>query len=279
MQPSKRRIAATMTDSQFVSPLRPDANAGRVALVTGAGTGIGRATACELAASGAALVICGRREEPLSETAREIESAGGSCLAVPADIREPEQVDRVVDAAIERFGGLDVLVNNAGGQFEAPADAISDNGWRAVGRLTLDATWTITRTVATRSMIPRGSGLIVFIGFSPLRGIPGFAHASAARAGVANLASGLALEWSRHGIRSVCVAAGTIATDALGQYGADAVERWERSVPLGRLGTPEEIASLIAFLASAGGAYITGTTLVVDGGADAWGLAEEPPHA
>ena len=119
----------------------------------------------------------------------------------------------------------------------------------------------------------------MFLGFSPLRGIPGFAHACAARAAIANLASGLALEWSRHRIRSVCIAAGTIATDALAQYGDDAVERWRRSVPLGRLGSPQEVASLIAFLATSGGAYITGTTLVVDGGADAWGLAEQPSHA
>jgi NAD(P)-dependent dehydrogenase (short-subunit alcohol dehydrogenase family) len=267
------------TGTPFASPLRPDANAGRVALVTGGGTGIGRATALALASSGAGIVICGRREQPLRTTADQIERAGGSCLAVPADIREPEAVARVVDAAIDRFGTIDVLVNNAGGQFEALAETITDHGWRAVGRLTLDAAWSVTRTVATRSMIPRRTGLIVFIGFSPLRGIPGFAHASAARAAVANLASGLALEWSRHGIRSVCVAAGTIATDALSQYGEDAVERWERSVPLGRLGSPDEVATLIAFLASSGGAYITGTTLVIDGGADAWGLAEEPPRA
>ncbi|MBV8943666.1 MAG: SDR family oxidoreductase [Solirubrobacterales bacterium] len=267
------------TASPFVSPLRPDANAGRVALVTGGGTGIGRATALELACTGADVVICGRREEPLRATATEIERSGGRCLAVPADVRESEQVERIVDAAVQRFGGIEVLVNNAGGQFEAPAEQISDQGWRAVARLTLDATWSVTRAVATRSMIPRKSGLIVFLGFSPLRGIPGFAHACAARAAIANLASGLALEWSRHRIRSVCIAAGTIATDALAQYGDDAVERWRRSVPLGRLGSPQEVASLIAFLATSGGAYITGTTLVVDGGADAWGLAEQPSHA
>lgn len=262
----------------FVSPLRPDANAGRVALVTGGGTGIGRATAFELASTGADVVICGRREGPLLTTAQEIERSGGSCLAVPADVREPEQVGRLVDAALERFGALDVLVNNAGGQFEAPAEKISDKGWHAVARLTVDATWSVTRSVATRSMIPRREGLIVFLGFSPLRGIPGFAHACADRAAVANLASGLALEWSRYGIRSVCVAAGTIATDALARYGGDAVDRWQRGVPLGRLGSPDEVASLIAFLATAGGGYITGTTLVVDGGSDAWGLAEEPPR-
>src|SRR5262249_14835153 len=130
----------------------------------------------------------------------------------------------------------------------------------------------------TRSMIPRRDGLIVFIGFSPLRGIPGFAHACAARAAVANLASGLALEWSRHPVRPVWVAPGTSATQALDDYGPGAVERWTRSVPLGRLGAPEEVASVIAFLATPAGAYISGTTVVVDGGADAWGLAQEPPH-
>jgi citronellol/citronellal dehydrogenase len=126
-------------------------------------------------------------------------------------------------------------------------------------------------------MIPRGGGLVVFVGFSPLRGIPGFAHAAAGRAAVANLASGLALEWSRHGIRSVCVAPGTILTEGLEGYGPDAIERWRRAVPLGRLGRPEEVGALVAFLASAGGAYVTGTTVVVDGGADAWDLAEPPP--
>jgi citronellol/citronellal dehydrogenase len=126
-------------------------------------------------------------------------------------------------------------------------------------------------------MIPARGGLVVFVGFSPLRGIPGFAHAAAGRAAIANLASGLALEWSRHRIRTVCVAPGTILTEGLEGYEPEAVEGWARSVPLGRLGRPEEVASVIAFLASAGGAYVTGTTIVVDGGADAWGIGEPPP--
>ena len=261
----------------FRSPLRADANAGRVALVTGGGTGIGRATALELADTGANVVISGRRSEPLERTRRDIENGGGECLAIAADMRDPEQVERVVGEALERFERIDILVNNAGGQFSAPAEDISDKGWRAVERVTVDAVWSVTRTVATRSMIPNRDGLIVFVGFSPLRGIPGFAHAAAGRAAVATLASGLALEWSRYGIRSVCVAPGTIITEALEGYGAEQVEAWRRTVPLGRLGRPEDVASLVAFLASAGGAYVTGTTIVVDGGVDAWGLGEPPP--
>jgi citronellol/citronellal dehydrogenase len=263
----------------FRSPLHAEANAGLCALVTGGGTGIGRATACELAHSGAAVAICGRRPEPLEQTRELIEQRGGQCLALSGDVREPEDVARIVDATVERFGTIDVLVNNAGGQFSAPAEEITDGGWKAVERLTVDATWSMTRTVATRSMIPSGKGgLIVFVGFSPLRGIPGFAHASAFRAAVSNLASGLSLEWSRHGIRSVCVAPGSIETEGLDGYDPADVERWRRSVPLGRLGRADEVGSLIAFLATPGGAYITGTTIVVDGGADAWGIAEPPPE-
>jgi len=261
----------------YRSPLRSDANAGRVALVTGGGTGIGRATALELASSGARVVLCGRRAEPLERVQAEVEALGGQALAVAADLREDDEAERVVGAALARFGHVDVLVNNAGGQFSAPAEEISDNGWRAVHRLTVDAVWSMTRAVATRSMIPRQGGLIVFVGFSPLRGIPGFAHASAGRAAVANLATGLALEWSRHGIRSVCVAPGTILTEGLADYGDDAAESWRRSVPLGRLGRPEEVGALIAFLASPGGAYVTGATIVVDGGVDAWGIGAPPP--
>jgi citronellol/citronellal dehydrogenase len=271
-------IASSVQTPPFRSPLAPGANEGRVALVTGGGTGIGRACAVELAMTGAAVVICGRRDEPLRRTAAGIEASGGRCLPVPTDVREPEQVERMLDAALERFGHLDVLVNNAGGQFSAPAEEISDRGWRAVHRLAVDAAWSVTREVATRSMIPRRDGLVIFVGFSPLRGVPGFAHASAARAASANLASGLALEWSRYRIRSVCVAVGTVLTEGLDQYGPDAVERWTRSVPLGRLGSPEEVAALVAFLATPAAQYITGTTIAIDGGADAWGLAEEPPR-
>jgi citronellol/citronellal dehydrogenase len=257
--------------------LAADANAGSVALISGGGTGIGRATALALCRSGADVVVCGRRPEPLEATRHELEALGGSCLAVSADIREPDDVERVIEAALERFGAVDVVVNNAGGQFVAPAEEISDNGWRAVQRLAVDAAWSLTRRAAVHSMIPRRRGVVVFIGFSPRRGVPGMAHASAARAAVENLAGALACEWSRFGIRAVCVAPGNIETDALARYDPADVAAWTRGVPLGRLGTADEVGTVIAFLASPGGSYVTGTTIVVDGGVDAWGQGVPPP--
>jgi NAD(P)-dependent dehydrogenase (short-subunit alcohol dehydrogenase family) len=249
----------------FMSPLSPDANAGKVALVTGGGTGIGRATTRELVRTGAKVAICGRREEVIRAVEEEL---GDACLAVPADVREPEQAKALLDQALERFGRIDVLVNNAGGQFLAPAEEISLNGWRAVHRLNVDAVWDLTRSVAERSMIPNRDGVVVFTGFSPRRGMAEMAHAAAARAALENLAGSLALEWSKHGIRALCVALGNIATEGLDGYGLERVAEWEREVPLGRLGTPEEAAALIAFLVSPGAGYVTGTTVVMDGGLD-----------
>jgi citronellol/citronellal dehydrogenase len=257
--------------------LAADANRGKVAIVTGGGTGIGRATALSLARTGAAVVICGRRPDPLDETHAQLEREGAECLAVPCDVREPDQVRALVDRALERFEHVDVLVNNAGGQFTAPAEEITGKGMRAVHRLAIDGAWELTREVATRSMIRAHAGLVVFTGFSPRRGIPGFAHAAAARAALENLAQGLALEWSRHGVRSVCVVIGNIDTEALAAYGSDELEAARRQVPLGRLGRPEEVGETIAFLASEAGGYITGSSILVDGGLDAWGQGEPPP--
>jgi citronellol/citronellal dehydrogenase len=259
------------------SSLARDANAGKVALITGGGTGIGLGAALAFASSGARVAICGRRPEPLEQARGRIEAAGADCLAAPCDIREPDQAEAMLDAVLDRFDAVDVLFNNAAGQFQAPAEEISPKGWRAVHRLTVDAAWNLTHQVATRSMIPRKSGLVVFNGFSPRRGIPGFAHATAARAALENLAAGIAVEWSRFGIRSVCVSIGSIETEGLASYGPDSLEESRRQVPLGRLGTPEEVGELVAFLATPGGAYVNGTTVVVDGGVDAWGLGERPP--
>lgn len=252
-----------------------DALAGQVVLITGGGTGIGRATALAFAAAGADIAVCGRRREPLDEVAKEIDR----CLPVSCDVRDPDQVGLLVDCVLDTYGRVDVLVNGAGGQFIAPAEDISVNGWRAVHRLAVEAAWSVTREVATRSMIPNRSGLVVFVAFSPRRGIPGMVHATSARAAVENLAAGLSLEWSRYGIRSLAVAPGTILTDGLHeQYPPEAIDEWARAVPLGRLGTAEEVGEVIAFLATPAAGYLTGTTVVVDGGVDAWGTGHPAPR-
>jgi citronellol/citronellal dehydrogenase len=264
--------------TEFRSPLAEDANADRIAIVTGGGTGIGRATARELARTGAGVAICGRRPEPLEDARAELEAAGRDVLAMPCDVREPEQVESFLDAVQDRLGPVDLLVNNAGGQFAAPLEAIELKGLRAVHRLNVDAPWDLTHRVAERWMIPRRRGFVCFIGFSPRRGIPLMAHSSAARAALENMASTIAIEWSKYGIRAVCVAAGLIRTEGMLAYGGESlVEEYARTVPMGRAGTPEEVASTIAFLASDGGGYVTGTTVVVDGGADAWGIGAPPP--
>jgi citronellol/citronellal dehydrogenase len=149
---------------------------------------------------------------------------------------------------------------------------------RAVHRLNVDATWDVTQQVAARWMIPRRSGFVVFVGFSPRRGIPTMIHSSTARSALETFAAGIALEWSKYGIRAVCIAAGLIQTEGSLQYGGQAViDELATQVPMKRAGLPEEVASMIAFLASPGGAYVTGATIAIDGGADAWGMGMPPP--
>jgi citronellol/citronellal dehydrogenase len=265
-----------MVDESIRSPLATDVHAGKVAVVTGGGTGIGRATAREFARTGARVAICGRRPEPLRRAADQL---GTDCLALPCDVRETEQVEAFLDAVGDRFGRVDILVNNAGGQFASPLEQISLKGLRAVHRLNVDAIWHMTQRVAERWMIPQRAGFIGFVGFSPRRGIPSMVHSSMARSALETLAAGISLEWSRFGIRAVCLACGLIETEGLRQYGGpEAVEAFARQVPMRRAGLPEEVAAVIAFLASAGGGYVTGTTVAIDGGADAWGLGTQPPE-
>ena len=164
---------------------RPDLLAGQVAVVSGGGSGIGRATALELAACGAHVVVCGRRPEPLAETAALAD--GGRCTAEPCDVREEDQVAALADRVLERHGRVDLLVNNAGGQFLSAAEDITPKGFRAVIRLNVEGTWLMTHAVATKAMIPQGGGKVVSVTLSPHHALPAMAHSSAARAGVEHL--------------------------------------------------------------------------------------------
>ena len=248
---------------------------GQVVVVTGGGSGLGRATAIELAACGARVVVAGRREEPLAETARQCE--GERCEPVSCDIREEDQVAALVDGVLERHGRIDTLVNNAGGQFMSPAEAITPKGFRTVVRLNVEGTWLMTHAVATRAMIPAGGGKIVNVTLSPHHGLPGMTHSSAARAAVENMTRVLSIEWARFGIRTTAIAAGHFATEAIKKYPKPVYEGVARTVPMQRLGEPEEHAWLVAYIASPAGDYLSGAVLTLDVARDNWFGPWPPP--
>ncbi len=247
--------------------LAPGSLDGRTALITGGGTGIGRATAELLARLGARVAVTGRREEMLAETVAAIESAGGTATAYPCDIREPEHVDALLDAVLGDMERIDLLVNNAGGQFVSKAEDISYNGFRAVERLNLDATFYVSTQVAKRSMLPAGYGKIASITMTmtPHRGIVGMSHSSAARAGVESLTATWAQEWGPRGVRTIAVAPGIVHTEAWERYGLDP-EQVSQVIPAKRLQSVDDVAAVIGFWMSPAGDYITGITLVADGG-------------
>jgi citronellol/citronellal dehydrogenase len=252
----------------------PDALAGAVALVTGGGTNLGRAAATELAACGAKVVIAGRREEVLAEAA---EAIGDACTTVSGDIREPGQAAAIVDAALERHGRLDLLVNNAGGQYFVPAEAITDKGWRAVHRLNVDGTMAMTTAAAEQAFLPAGGGTIVNVTVSPHHGMPAMAHTGAARAAVEALTRELAARWAEVGIAVVAAAIGRFDTESLRKYPQPVYEGAARSVPVQRLGSMQEFAWLVALLATPMGRALSGSTVTLDGAADNWFGPWPPP--
>jgi citronellol/citronellal dehydrogenase len=248
-------------------------------VVSGGGTGLGRASAVELARLGAAVVICGRRAEPLAAAVGEIEGAGGRAEAVPMDIRDDEAVDALFDGVLERHGRVDLLVNNAGGQFLSPAEAISPKGFRTVIELNVTGTWLMTHAAATKAFIPQERGKVISITISPHNAMPGMVHSGAARAAVENMMRTLSVEWSRFGIRLCAIAAGQFDTETLRtKYPAQVVESIPRTVPLGRLGTEEEMAWLVAYLASPAGDFFSGSVITIDGARDNW-FGSWPPGA
>lgn len=244
---------------------------GQVCLISGAGSGIGRATALELARLGAVVTGCGRRAEPLAETAALVEAEGGRFEPAPCDIRDEDAVGELVAGVLERHERLDLLVNNAGGQFLAPAETISAKGFRTVTELNVQGTWNMTHAAATQAFIPQERGKVVSVTLSPHNGMPGMVHSGAARAAVENMMRTLSIEWSRYGIRLLALAPGQIGTETfMTKYPREMVESMASTIPIGRLGEPEEVAWLIAYVASPAGDFMSGTTLTVDGARDNW---------
>ena len=247
--------------------------AGQAAIVTGGGTNLGREAAAELLACGARVVIAGRREQVLAEAAAEL---GEGCSYVAGDIREPADAQRIIATALERHGRLDLLVNNAGGQYFVPAENIAAKGWRAVMRLNVEGTMTMTQAAAEAAFLPARAGTVVNVTVSPHHGMPAMAHTGAARAAVEELTRELAARWRDSGIAVVAAALGRFDTESLRKYPELVWRQAAASVPLQRLGRMEEFAWLVALLATPVGRALSGSVVTLDGAVDNWHGAWPP---
>lgn len=266
-----------------LSVFRPDLFAGTVALVTGGGSGIGKAIARELVQLGANVVIAARKRPRLDATAEELNALGGGRVhATTCNIRDEDEVRALMAETLETFGRIDFLVNNAGGQFPGPAAAIRTKGWNAVIETNLTGTFLCSREAFAAWMRDNG-GSVVNIIADMWRGFPGMAHTGAARAGVDNLTKTLSVEWAPNMVRVNAVAPGIIMSSGFDTYDPffqKAFIEMGANTPAQRLGTEEEVASCVLWLLSPGAAYTTGTTVRVDGGSSLYRQAWEiPVHA
>jgi citronellol/citronellal dehydrogenase len=251
--------------------LAPDSLAGKVAIISGAGTGIGRATAHWFARLGAKLVLCGRDAIKLESAAAALARYGTETLCHPLNIRDPDAVSQLHAAAWQHFGAVDIVVNNAGGQFPQAAIDIAPKGWSAVIDTNLNGTWYMMQAAAQHWRDAGRGGVIINVVAVVGRGMPGIAHTCAARAGVIHAARTVAIEWAPLDIRVNCVAPGVTSTEGMNVYPEEARKHFANSNPMKRLGEVEDVANAIAYLACDTGRYITGEVLTVDGGNQLWG--------
>lgn len=242
--------------------------AGQIALVTGGGTGIGLRTARELAHLGATPILAGRKKENLDKAVELILQEGGTAYAVICNIREEQSIKDCIQQSLDYAGTIDLLVNNAGGQFPAPAETISRKGWRAVIETNLDGSFFVTQEVFNRVFKEKG-GAVVNVLANMRNGMPMMSHTGAARSGVDNLTKSLAVEWGRYGVRINSVAPGPILSSGLDTYAKEFrsfIDATAKNNQAQRLGSMAEVAAAILFLLSPAASYITGQTLFVDAG-------------
>jgi NAD(P)-dependent dehydrogenase (short-subunit alcohol dehydrogenase family) len=246
----------------------PDLFQGRVALVTGGGTGIGRAVALAFADHGADVAIASRDVDHLEPVADEIMERGVDACATTVDVRDRDRVDEMTETVLDELGRIDVLVNNAGANFLSPAESLSANGWRAVVGTILDGTAYCTFSVGEHMLDRDGGGAILAMGATNSeRGAPFHAHSGAGKAGVHNLIQTVASEWAKYGIRANTVAPGIVETEGLAEaMGGELPEELLVDIPADRFGTPGDCVAMTLFLASPAAAYVTGGYFPVDGG-------------
>jgi citronellol/citronellal dehydrogenase len=253
--------------SHYQSTFAPGLFAGKVVIVTGGGSGIGRCTAHELAALGAHVVLIGRSVDKLQSTASEIEQDGGQASFHSCDIRNEDAVKATVNATVAARGRIDALVNNAGGQYIAPLESISAKGWDAVVASNLNGGFLMARECYTQSMKQHG-GNIVNIVADMWGSMPNMGHSGAARAGMVSFTETAAAEWAVSGVRVNAVAPGYIASSGMDHYpeaAADMLRAMRKTLPMARFGLEAEVSAAIVFLLSPGANFISGTTLRVDG--------------
>ena len=242
-------------------------------IITGGGTGMGKAMAFLAARLGANVVLCGRTASKLEEAQAAMEQLVGRLpMAVPMSIRDPDQVEAMLDAVLDHYGRIDTLINNAGGQFPQNAIDFSRKGWLAVMDLNLNGTWWMMQEAAKRWIAAGKPGNIVNIVATTERGMPQSAHCCAARSGVLYLSKTLSTEWAPHKIRVNCVAPGIIETEGFGVYPDEALKRFHLANPMKQRGDAWDIAESVVYLAAPSGKFITGEVITVDGGQNQWGV-------